>query len=198
MTLAEEFQSRNFSKASCTEQTLHALTLRRYLRTMDRHTMRNTMLRAGHRKHLPLRPRGHLQHHMPVRPQHIYLIPTTIPHHQNSSDPLQTHPLTPYPPRVCAFIIVFLEVPLLLRICPTSEKFDQFIRKFETNYMRAGIYLVMAVVQWLSLIISATSLIVAAVFLTIAGACYLLAAVRNQGFVGSKTLGGHGVAQMIV
>jgi len=85
-----------------------------------------------------------------------------------------------------------------LRICPTSEKFDQFIRRFETNYARAGLYLVMAVVQWLSLILAVTSLIAAAVFLTLAAACYALAGVKGQGFVGSKTLGGHGVAQMIV
>ena len=100
--------------------------------------------------------------------------------------------------RVCSFIILFLEVPLLLRVCPTSEKFDQFIRRFETNYMRAAIYLVMAIIQWVSLVLYATSLIAAAVVLTIAAACYALAGVKGQGFVGSKTLGGHGVAQMIV
>lgn len=100
--------------------------------------------------------------------------------------------------RCFSFIILFLEVPLLLRICPTSEKFDQFIRRFETNYMRAAIYLVMAVVQWVSLVLATTSLIAAAVFLTIAAACYALAGFKGQGFVGSKTLGGHGVAQMIV
>lgn len=64
--------------------------------------------------------------------------------------------------------------------------------------MRAGIYLVMAIVQWLSLIHSASSLIAAAVLLTIAAAFYALAGVKGQGFVGSKTLGGQGVAQMII
>lgn len=56
----------------------------------------------------------------------------------------------------------------------------------------------MAIVQWLSLIIYATSLIAAAVVLTIAATCYAIAGVKGQGFVGSKTLGGQGVAQMIV
>lgn len=56
----------------------------------------------------------------------------------------------------------------------------------------------MAIVQWLSLIIGRSSLIAAAVFLTITAAFYALAGIKGQGFVGSKTLGGHGVAQMIV
>jgi hypothetical protein len=99
---------------------------------------------------------------------------------------------------VCSFVILFIEIPLLMRICPTSSSFDAFIRKFETNYMRALIYIVMAAVQWASLAITVSSLIVAAVFLTLASACYALAGIKGQGFVGSKTLGGHGVAQMIV
>ncbi|KAF4637834.1 hypothetical protein G7Y89_g235 [Cudoniella acicularis] len=73
-----------------------------------------------------------------------------------------------------------------------------FMRRFTTNYMRAGIYLVMGIVQWLSLINSATSLIAAAVMLTLAASFYALAGIKGQGFVGSKTLGGQGVAQMII
>ena len=64
--------------------------------------------------------------------------------------------------------------------------------------MRAGIYGVMSLIQWLSLILKATSLIAAAVLLLIAATFYALAGLKKQGFVGSKTLGGHGVAQMIV
>jgi hypothetical protein len=64
--------------------------------------------------------------------------------------------------------------------------------------MRAAIYLAMAIIQWLSLIVHPTSLIAAAVVLTITAAFYALAGVKGQGFVGSKTLGGQGVAQMIV
>jgi hypothetical protein len=56
----------------------------------------------------------------------------------------------------------------------------------------------MAIIQWLSLIVHPTSLIAAAVVLTITAAFYALAGVKGQGFVGSKTLGGQGVAQMIV
>jgi len=89
-------------------------------------------------------------------------------------------------------------VPLLLRICPTSSTFDNAIRRVSTNYMRAAAYGVMALVQWLSLIRTATSLIAAAILLTFTGVCYALAGFKGQAFVGSKTLGGAGVAQMIV
>lgn len=95
-------------------------------------------------------------------------------------------------------ILLFIEVPLLLRICPTSAKFDSLIRRVTTNYIRAAVYLTMSLVQWLSLVLAASSLLVAAVFLLLTAACYALAGLKGQGFVGSKTLGGQGVAQMIV
>ncbi|KAL3461320.1 Golgi apparatus membrane protein tvp18 [Aspergillus heterothallicus] len=99
---------------------------------------------------------------------------------------------------VSGCILVFIEVPFLLRICPTSEKFDTFIRRFTTNYMRAAVYTIMSIVQWLSLLKDASSLLAAAVLLLIAGLFYALAGLKNQDFVGSKTLGGQGIAQMIV
>ena len=64
--------------------------------------------------------------------------------------------------------------------------------------MRAIIYLVMSVVQWLSLLIHPSSLIVAAVVLLLTGAFYGIATARKDEFMSSKTLGGQGVAQMIV
>ena len=72
------------------------------------------------------------------------------------------------------------------------------MRRFATNYMRAAIYFAMGLIQWLSIIADATSLIAAAIMLTLAAAFYALAGVKGQGFVGSKTLGGQGVAQMII
>ena len=97
-------------------------------------------------------------------------------------------------------MIVFIEIPFLLRICPTSQHFDTFIRRFETNYMRAAIYGVMSLIQWLSLVVKPrpTSLVAAAVMLMVVAACYALAGIKGQAFVNSKTLGGQGVAQMIV
>lgn len=99
---------------------------------------------------------------------------------------------------VSGLILVFVEVPFLLRICPTSAKFDSFIRRFTTNWMRAAIYVVMSAVQFASLCSGASSLIAAAVILIIAAICYALAGLKSQEFVGSKTLGGQGMAQMIV
>lgn len=67
--------------------------------------------------------------------------------------------------------------------------------------MRAAIYLIMSLIQWLSLLVNghkATSLIAAAVLLLIAATFYAIAGVKGQGFMGSKMLGGQGVAQMIV
>ena len=65
--------------------------------------------------------------------------------------------------------------------------------------MRATIYLVMSIVQWVSLVTGhATSLLAAAVVLLIGAGCYALAGLKGQGFAASKTLGGYGVAQMIV
>ena len=64
--------------------------------------------------------------------------------------------------------------------------------------MRAAIYGVMSLIQWLSIIAKATSLIAAAVVLLFAALFYALAGVKGQEFQSSKTLGGQGVAQMIV
>lgn len=64
--------------------------------------------------------------------------------------------------------------------------------------MRAAIYLILSIIQWLSLIAATTSLVACAVVLLIASLFYALAGVRGQAFVNSKTLGGQGVAQMIV
>jgi hypothetical protein len=64
--------------------------------------------------------------------------------------------------------------------------------------MRASAYAIMALLQFLSNLDRPSSLIAAGVFLTLTAFCYLLAGIKGQAFVGSKTLGGAGVAQMIV
>lgn len=97
-----------------------------------------------------------------------------------------------------ALVLVFVEIPFLLRICPTSSKFDAFVRRFTTNYMRAAIYGIMGVFQILSAAYEASSLIAAGVVMLAAGACYAFAGLKHQDFQGSKMLGGQGVAQMIV
>lgn len=98
----------------------------------------------------------------------------------------------------CSFVLIFVEIPLLLRICPTSARFDALVRKITTNYMRAGMYAAMGVFQILSVIYERSSLIAAGVVLLITATCYAIAGLKNQDFVASKALGGQGVAQMIV
>lgn len=139
---------------------------------------------AWHRQHI--QPSNHhpLQHPLPVRHQPLS--------YREKSPPVDCSR------RLSGLILIFVEIPLLLRICPTSEKFDVFIRRFTTNYMRAIMYSLMSLVQWLSLTQKTTSLIAAAVLLLAAAICYLIAGLKGQGFVGSKTLGGQGVVQMIV
>lgn len=59
-------------------------------------------------------------------------------------------------------------------------------------------YVILSVVQWLSLIVGPSSLLAAAVVLSVSAIFYALAGITKQEFMGSKTLGGQGVAQMIV
>ncbi|KAK9446546.1 uncharacterized protein V1518DRAFT_423772 [Limtongia smithiae] len=94
--------------------------------------------------------------------------------------------------------LIFVEIPFLGRICPISENFTNFTRRFNNNVPRAGFYFLLALVQWFSLFVRASSLIVAAVFLTITSFCYALAAVKKQEFATSSALGGAGFAQQII
>lgn len=144
--------------------------------------------------HLPLLGRGHIQ-------SYPSQYPSPIRRNMHVSNLMVLGTLNIILTRInraSGLIIIFVEIPLLLRVCPTSKVFDDFIRRFTTNYMRAVIYGVMSLIQWLSLIKDPTSLIAAAVMLLLASICYLIAGLKGQGFVGSKTLGGQGVAQMIV
>lgn len=84
---------------------------------------------------------------------------------------------------VQGLVVVFVEIPFLLKICPLTDKFTNFVRHFDDNWPRCGFYLLMAVIQWLSLTVQATSLIVVAVFFTLASACYALAAVKHQEYL---------------
>lgn len=77
-------------------------------------------------------------------------------------------------------LVVFVEIPFFLRICPLTDRFVSFVRNFDENLPRCGFYLLMAVIQWLSLTVKVTSLIVVAVFFTISSGCYLLSAILKQ------------------
>lgn len=82
-------------------------------------------------------------------------------------------------------IIIFVEIPFLLRICPLSDNFNDFIKKFNQNWSRAAFYLGMSAIQWLSLIFMITTLIIPAIFLLLSSIFYALAALNNQSFQNS-------------
>ncbi|KAI9595168.1 Golgi apparatus membrane protein tvp18 [Syncephalis fuscata] len=91
------------------------------------------------------------------------------------------------------FAILAFEVPLCLKCCPTSQKFDNFMKRFENNYFRAGMYGLFALIEWLSLTQSFTIMVIAAITLTIAAVCYAFAGAKNQDRATSKITGGTGV-----
>ncbi|KAG9296407.1 hypothetical protein G9A89_014999 [Geosiphon pyriformis] len=94
---------------------------------------------------------------------------------------------------VIAFILVFVEVPILTKVCPTSPTFDQFVKKFENNNIRATGYIVFSTIMWISLVVSTTSLIVPAITLFFAGLFYGIASVKHQQHAASVLTGGGGV-----
>jgi len=96
-----------------------------------------------------------------------------------------------------SFVILFIEVPMLLRICPTSSKFDKNIKKAIPIYIRAIVYGSMAASQFFSIMIVASSLIAAGALLLLTAICYLLAAVKRQDFIGIEMFGGQGFAVRI-
>ncbi|ODV79173.1 uncharacterized protein CANTADRAFT_21936 [Suhomyces tanzawaensis NRRL Y-17324] len=87
---------------------------------------------------------------------------------------------------VQGLIVVFVEIPFLLKICPLTDKFTNFIRNFDDNLPRCGFYLLMSVIQWLSLTLQVTSLIVVAIFFLFASSCYALAYFKNQEYLKSS------------
>ena len=87
---------------------------------------------------------------------------------------------------VQGLIVLFVEIPFLLKICPLTDTFTNFIRIFDGNWRRCGLYSLMSTIQWLSLLTKATSLIAVAVFFLLSSACYLFAALKNQEYLKSS------------
>ncbi|KAG7666085.1 TVP18 [[Candida] subhashii] len=86
---------------------------------------------------------------------------------------------------VQGLIVVFVEMPFLLKICPLTDTFVNFVKRFDDNLPRCGFYLLNGVIQWLSLTLQSTSLIVVAVFFTLASFCYAMAYFTHQEFMKS-------------
>lgn len=90
-------------------------------------------------------------------------------------------------------VVMFVEVPFLLKICPMLERFISFVGRFNLNWWRVGFYVCMAAVQWALLAVMVTSLIVPACFLTCTAICYALALVFRQEFAQSEVVKNGGV-----
>lgn len=99
---------------------------------------------------------------------------------------------------VQGLLVLFLEVPFFLKICPVTDRFTSFLKFFRQNLPRAGFYFLMAAVQYGGIGVQATSLIACAVLYTLTGVSYLLAYFTKQEFTGSATLGGDGVPREII
>ncbi|KAI8640152.1 hypothetical protein BD408DRAFT_420202 [Parasitella parasitica] len=99
---------------------------------------------------------------------------------------------------VIAFILVMIEVPLCIKFCPTSPRFDSFLAYFENCWLRAGIYLAFAVIMFLSNLLNVGPLIACGVLLLLAAICYGFAAFKGQAFASTKVLGGTGVDNSVV
>ncbi|CAO3691445.1 unnamed protein product [Rhizopus stolonifer] len=98
---------------------------------------------------------------------------------------------------IIALILVGVEIPLCFKMCPTSPKFDTFITYFENCYFRAAMYLVFAVVMFLSNLLNVGPLIATGVSLLLAAICYGIGAATGQAFASSRLFGGSGVDNVV-
>ncbi|KAL1923195.1 uncharacterized protein VTP21DRAFT_9571 [Calcarisporiella thermophila] len=94
---------------------------------------------------------------------------------------------------IMAAILAFVEIPLCLKCCPVSDRFDGFIKVFENHYLRAVLYLVFAVVMFLSHFLGSTGLIAAGVALLLGCIFYAIAAFTHQEHAASSFTGGASV-----
>lgn len=83
---------------------------------------------------------------------------------------------------VQGLVILFIEIPFLLKICPLSNNFIEFVKRFETNGSRCIFYFIMAAIQFCSLALKVTSLLALGITLSISSASYGVAMVKKQEF----------------
>ncbi|CEP60866.1 Tvp18p LALA0_S02e01420g [Lachancea lanzarotensis] len=85
-------------------------------------------------------------------------------------------------------VILFIEIPFLLKICPLSDNFIEFIKRFATNGKRALFYLAMAAVQYCSMAVMVTSLVVIAAGFTVSSLSYTIAYFKHQQFQSTSVI----------
>ncbi|OBA15170.1 uncharacterized protein OGAPODRAFT_24916 [Ogataea polymorpha] len=93
-------------------------------------------------------------------------------------------------------ILAFVEVPFLLKIFRVPDWFIRGVQTLDQNMYRVLFYVIMAVIQWLSITCMSTSLIALAVLMTIAAICYAVAGVMKQEFHKSNVVASVDVSEM--
>lgn len=96
-------------------------------------------------------------------------------------------------------VLAFVEIPFLLKIFRVPDKFVALVQQLDANWKRAVFYLVYAVIQFLSLIVSkGSSLIALAACYLLDAIFYALAAAMNQEFHKSNVVATVDVSDMPV
>ncbi|KAJ2613843.1 Golgi apparatus membrane protein tvp18 [Coemansia sp. RSA 1365] len=90
-------------------------------------------------------------------------------------------------------VCILIELPFVLKICPTGPVFDKAVNALNNHWLRFLAYLVFAIVMWSSMAQSSTVLAIGAATTTLAAGCYLIAAVKKQSQMTTSLLGGSGV-----
>lgn len=81
-----------------------------------------------------------------------------------------------------ALIILLLEFPWCTKCCPTSQKFDSFLKKFEANGSRTILYCCMSVILWLAFLVGTppVGMIFDNIFMTLTALFYSIAMCKNE------------------
>jgi len=87
-----------------------------------------------------------------------------------------------------SIMMLFLEIPICTWCC-SGPKTDKFQERFAKPLMRAALYLIFAVIMWLSLLICTSTLIIPACSLTVTAIFYSTAVFRKEDPVADKRQG---------
>ncbi|KAG0306041.1 Golgi apparatus membrane protein tvp18 [Dissophora globulifera] len=99
---------------------------------------------------------------------------------------------------IIAFLLIFIEIPLCMKCCPTSSKFDGFMTRFQNSWFRTGAYAVFAILMWIAVGAgNRTVQCVSAILLTIAAISYGVAGARGQTPASSAITGGTGISTIV-
>ncbi|ORY07248.1 hypothetical protein K493DRAFT_1138 [Basidiobolus meristosporus CBS 931.73] len=94
---------------------------------------------------------------------------------------------------VFAVLTLFMEISFLTKCCATSPSFNNFVQKLSGSHIRAGVYLVFAIIMWLSLIQRLNVLVIPALTLTFTAIFYATGYFKGQERTSTSMLSGAAV-----